>query len=151
MMSVYSRSDMYTQMGNLTCVLKHLGLLDSAGKVTQHLDKHNLCQGTIFGFQVSLAYMTGQYWNTLDLSNTLAGKDPVFRANINNRITDCYNMANVNDKLDPGNILLETNLLQYCLEGSGQEGQSLNFKFLGDEPCSLVTIEPPVQGCQLLS
>jgi len=69
------RSDMFAQVGNLTCVLKHLGLLDSTGRV-------------------NLAYITGQYWNTLDLSSTLAGKDPLFRANINNRITDCYNMAN---------------------------------------------------------
>ena len=98
-MSDYSRSDIYAQVGNLTCVLKHLGLLDSADKVTQHLDKHNVChKGSIFASQVNLAYITGQYWNTLDLSSTLAGKDPVFRTSINNRITDCYNMANVNYK-----------------------------------------------------
>ena len=37
----FFRSDMYAQVGNLTCVLKHLGLLDSTGRVTQHLEKRN--------------------------------------------------------------------------------------------------------------
>ena len=99
---------MFAQVGNLTCVLKHLGLLDSTGRVgSQHLE--NINRRSIFGFQVNLAYITGQYWNTLDLSSTLAGKDPLFRANINNRITDCYNMANVN--ID-GTISFEC-----CLDG----------------------------------
>jgi len=69
------RSDLGAQVGNLSCVLQQLNMLTPA-------------------LQPNLAFITGGWWDTLDLSATLAGQDPEFRTNLNSHVTDCYNMAN---------------------------------------------------------
>jgi len=68
------KSDMGTKMGNLTCVMSKLDMLDSA-------------------LQVNLAEYTGGYWDKVDLSKTLAGSDPVWRQMMTSGYTDCYSIA----------------------------------------------------------
>eukprot|EP00091_Calanus_sinicus_P002304 TRINITY_DN1232_c0_g1_i5.p1 TRINITY_DN1232_c0_g1~~TRINITY_DN1232_c0_g1_i5.p1 ORF type:complete len:310 (-),score=106.80 TRINITY_DN1232_c0_g1_i5:65-994(-) len=68
------KEDMGTKMGNLTCVLTKMGMLDSA-------------------LQVNLAMYTGGFWDNYDLSKTLAASDPLWRQMMTSGFTDCYSIA----------------------------------------------------------
>jgi len=68
------KSDIGTRMGNLTCVMTKMEMLDSA-------------------LQVNLPMYTGGFWDKIDLSKTLAGSDPVWRQMMTSGYTDCYSIA----------------------------------------------------------
>jgi len=68
------KSDMGHKMGNLTCVMTKMDMLDSA-------------------LQVNLPMYTGGFWDKIDLSKTLAGSDPVWRQMMTSGYTDCYSIA----------------------------------------------------------
>jgi len=68
------KSDIGTRMGNLTCVMTRMEMLDSA-------------------LQVNLPMYTGGFWDKIDLSKTLAGSDPVWRQMMTSGYTDCYSIA----------------------------------------------------------
>jgi len=68
------KEDLGTKIGNLTCVMTRLGLLDSA-------------------LQVNLEEYTGGFWDKIDLSKTLAGSDPVWRQMMVSGYTDCFSVA----------------------------------------------------------
>merc|ERR1711936_435832 len=58
----------------LNCVLAKLNMLDS-------------------NLQVNLKAYTDDFWNQIDLSQTLAGEDPVWRKMMNDGHNDCYDIA----------------------------------------------------------
>jgi len=68
------KQDMTTKMSNLTCVLSKLKMLDS-------------------NLQVNLKAYTHDFWNEVDLSQTLAGSDPVWRNMMTAAYQDCYSIA----------------------------------------------------------
>jgi len=68
------KEDLGSKLGNLTCVLTKMDLLDSA-------------------LQVNLEQYTVGIWDKMDLSKTLAGEDPLFRRKMNDGYTDCYEIA----------------------------------------------------------
>jgi len=68
------KSDIGSRMGNLTCVMTKMEMLDSA-------------------LQVNLPMYTGGFWDKIDLSKTLAGSDPVWRQMMTSGYTDCYSIA----------------------------------------------------------
>jgi len=68
------KADMTTKMSNLTCVLSKLEMID-----------HNL--------QVNLKAYTHDFWNEIDLSQTLAASDPVWRNMLITGYQDCYSIA----------------------------------------------------------
>jgi len=68
------KEDMGYKMGNLTCVMTRMDMLDSA-------------------LQVNLPMYTGGFWDKIDLSKTLAGSDPVWRQMMTSGYTDCYSIA----------------------------------------------------------
>ena len=67
------KQDMHTKMGNLSCVLTQLGMLDAAG---------NINTATF-----SVAALTSMY------GNTPAGSDPVFVNKLSNSLSDCYDIS----------------------------------------------------------
>jgi len=68
------KQDMGSKMGNLTCVMSKMEMLDSA-------------------LQVNLQMYTGGFWEQMDLSKTLAGSDPLWRQMMTSGYTDCYSIA----------------------------------------------------------
>jgi hypothetical protein len=68
------KEDMGSKMGNLTCVMTKMDMLDSA-------------------LQVNIAEYTGGFFNKVDLSKTLAGSDPLWRQMMITGNTDCYSIA----------------------------------------------------------
>jgi len=68
------KEDLGSKMGNLTCVMSKLDMLDSS-------------------LQVNLAEYTGGFFDKVDLSKTLAGSDPVWRQMMTSGYTDCYSIA----------------------------------------------------------
>merc|ERR1712013_374601 len=68
------KEDMGHNMGNLSCVMTKMEMLDSS-------------------LQVNLAMYTGGFWEKMDLSKTLAGSDPVWRQMMTSGYTDCYSIA----------------------------------------------------------
>jgi len=68
------KEDIGSKMGNLTCVMSKMDMLDSA-------------------LQVNIAEYTGGFWDKMDLSKTLAGSDPLWRQMMNSGYTDCYSIA----------------------------------------------------------
>jgi len=68
------KEDMGSKMGNLTCVMTKMDMLDSA-------------------LQVNLQMYTGGFWDKMDLSKTLAGSDPLWRQMMTSGYTDCYSIA----------------------------------------------------------
>jgi len=67
------KEDLGHKMGNLTCVLTKMQMLDSA-------------------LQVNLQMYTS-FWDQMDLSQTLAGSDPIWRQMLTSAYTDCYSIA----------------------------------------------------------
>jgi len=63
-----------SKIGNLTCVLTKLEMLDSA-------------------FQVNLQTYTSGFWEKMDLSKTLAGEDPAWKQRMTQGYTDCFQLA----------------------------------------------------------
>merc|ERR1711910_9109 len=68
------KDDVASKMSNLTCVLSKLNMLDS-------------------NYQVNLKAYTEDFWRDVDLSQTLAGEDPVWRKMMIDGYTDCYDIA----------------------------------------------------------
>merc|ERR1711874_768300 len=63
-----------SKMSTLTCVLVKMNMLDS-------------------NFQVNLKGYTDDFWNQIDLSQTLAGQDPTWRQMVTDGYKDCYDIA----------------------------------------------------------
>ena len=61
-------------IGNLTCVLTKMDMLDSS-------------------LQVNLKLWTTDIWQQLNLKKTLAGEDPEWRQKLIGGYTDCYQVA----------------------------------------------------------
>merc|ERR1712045_120722 len=68
------KGDIATKMGNLTCVMQKLNMLDS-------------------NLQVDMAQYTTDVWNKIDLSQTMAGEDPEWRNMLTTHYKDCYDIA----------------------------------------------------------
>jgi len=68
------KEDLGSKMGNLTCVMTKMNMLDSA-------------------LQVNMAEYTSGFWERIDLSKTLAGMDPIWRQRMVDGFTDCYSIA----------------------------------------------------------
>jgi len=68
------KEDLGSKLGNLTCVLTKLDILDSA-------------------LQVNLQLYTSDMWEKMDLSKTLAGEDPLWRRKMTDGFNDCYEIA----------------------------------------------------------
>merc|ERR1711993_235378 len=68
------KDDVASKMSNLTCVLSKMKMLDS-------------------NYQVNLKTYTEDFWKDVDLSQTLAGEDPVWRQMMIDGYSDCYDIA----------------------------------------------------------
>ena len=68
------KTDIGSMIGNLTCVLTKMDMLDSA-------------------LQVNLKLWTTDIWQQLNLKKTLAGEDPEWRQKLIGGYTDCYQVA----------------------------------------------------------
>merc|ERR1711936_1497012 len=68
------KEDIGLMIGNLTCVLTKMNMLDSS-------------------LQVNLKLWTTDIWQQLDLKKTLAGEDPEWRQKMINGYNDCYQIA----------------------------------------------------------
>ena len=68
------KEDIGTMLGNLTCVLTKMNMLDSS-------------------LQVNLKLWTTDIWQQLNLKKTLAGEDPEWRQKLIGGYTDCYQVA----------------------------------------------------------
>jgi len=68
------KEDIGSMIGNLTCVLTKMNMLDSS-------------------LQVNLKLWTTDIWQQLDLKKTLAGEDPEWRQKMINGYNDCYQIA----------------------------------------------------------
>jgi len=68
------KEDIGSMIGNLTCVLTKLDMLDSS-------------------LQVNLKAYTTDIWQQLNLKKTLAGEDPEWRQKLIGGYTDCYQIA----------------------------------------------------------
>merc|ERR1712083_44548 len=68
------KEDIGSMIGNLTCVLTMMNMLDSA-------------------LQVNLKLFTTDIWQQINLKKTLAGEDPEWRQKLIGGYTDCYQIA----------------------------------------------------------
>jgi len=68
------KGDLASKIGNLTCVLTKLNMLDS-------------------NLQVNMDLYTNTAWEQMDLSETLAGSDPSWRQSVISGYTDCHQIA----------------------------------------------------------
>merc|ERR1712226_116666 len=68
------KTDIGSMIGNLTCVLTKMDMLDSS-------------------LQVNLKLWTTDIWQQLNLKKTLAGEDPEWRQKLISGYTDCYQIA----------------------------------------------------------
>jgi len=68
------KEDIGSMIGNLTCVLTKLDMLDSS-------------------LQVNLKLWTTDIWQQMNLRKTLAGEDPEWRQKLIGGYTDCYQIA----------------------------------------------------------
>jgi len=68
------KTDIGSMIGNLTCVLTKMDMLDSA-------------------LQVNLKLWTTDIWQQMNLKKTLAGEDPEWRQKLISGYTDCYQIA----------------------------------------------------------
>merc|ERR1711997_279307 len=63
-----------SKMSNLTCVLSKMNMLDA-------------------DYQVNLKMFTEDFWKDIDMSQTLAAEDPVWRQMLVDGYNDCYDIA----------------------------------------------------------
>merc|ERR1712223_1256405 len=68
------KDDVASKMSNLTCVLSKLNMLDA-------------------DYQVNLKMFTEDFWKDIDMSQTLAAEDPVWRQMLVDGYNDCYDIA----------------------------------------------------------
>jgi len=68
------KGDVASKMGNLTCVMKKMNMLDD-------------------NLQINMKQYTGDFWNQIDLSQTMAGEDPEWRNMLVTGYKDCYDIA----------------------------------------------------------
>merc|ERR1712152_35663 len=63
-----------SKMGNLTCVMKKMDMLDN-------------------NLQVNMKAYSGDMWDKIDLSQTMAGEDAEWRNMLETHYKDCYDIA----------------------------------------------------------
>jgi len=68
------KGDVASKMGNLTCVLQKMDMLDS-------------------NLQINMKGYTDDLWSKMDLSQTMAGEDPEWRNMLVTGYKDCYDIA----------------------------------------------------------
>jgi len=68
------KGDIASKMGNLTCVMKKMDMLDN-------------------NLQVNMKAYSGDLWNKIDLSQTMAGEDAEWRNMLETHYKDCYDIA----------------------------------------------------------
>merc|ERR1739838_1230452 len=68
------KGDIASKMGNLTCVMKKMDMLDN-------------------NLQVNMKAYSGDMWDKIDLSQTMAGEDPEWRNMLTTHYKDCYDIA----------------------------------------------------------
>merc|ERR1739838_3358 len=68
------KGDIASKMGNLTCVMKKMDMLDN-------------------NLQVNMKAYSGDVWNKIDLSQTMAGEDAEWRDMLETHYKDCYDIA----------------------------------------------------------
>jgi len=68
------KGDIASKMGNLTCVMKKMDMLDN-------------------NLQVNMKAYSGDMWNKIDLSQTMAGQDAEWRDMLETHYKDCYDIA----------------------------------------------------------
>merc|ERR1712154_314529 len=68
------KGDLASKIGNLTCVLTKMNMLDS-------------------NLQVNMDLYTNTVWEQMDLTETLAGSDPEWRQSVITGYRDCYQIA----------------------------------------------------------
>jgi len=68
------KGDIASKMGNLTCVMKKMDMLDN-------------------NLQVNMKAYSGDMWNKIDLSQTMAGEDAEWRDMLETHYKDCYDIA----------------------------------------------------------
>jgi len=68
------KGDIASKMGNLTCVMKKMDMLDN-------------------NLQVNMKAYSGDMWNKIDLSQTMAGQDAEWRDMLETHYNDCYDIA----------------------------------------------------------
>merc|ERR1712223_685564 len=68
------KGDVASKMGNHTCVMKKMNMLDD-------------------NLQINMKEYTGDFWNKIDLSQTMAGEDPEWRNMLVTGYKDCYDIA----------------------------------------------------------
>jgi len=68
------KGDIASKMGNLTCVMKKMDMLDN-------------------NLQVNMKAYSGDMWNKIDLSQTMAGEDSEWRNMLETHYKDCYDIA----------------------------------------------------------
>merc|ERR1711878_205776 len=68
------KGDIASKMGNLTCVMKKMDMLDN-------------------NLQVNMKAYSGDMWNKIDLSQTMAGEDAEWRNMLETHYKDCYDIA----------------------------------------------------------
>merc|ERR1712214_247742 len=68
------KGDIASKMGNLTCVMKKMDMLDN-------------------NLQVNMKAYSGDMWSKIDLSQTMAGEDAEWRKVLETHYKDCYDIA----------------------------------------------------------
>ena len=68
------KGDIASKMGNLTCVMKKMDMLDN-------------------NLQVNMKAYSGDMWSKIDLSQTMAGEDAEWRNMLETHYKDCYDIA----------------------------------------------------------
>jgi len=68
------KGDIASKMGNLTCVMKKMDMLDN-------------------NLQVNMKAYSGDMWNKIDLTQTMAGEDSEWRNMLETHYKDCYDIA----------------------------------------------------------
>merc|ERR1712141_780440 len=68
------KDDVASKMSNLTCVLRKMDMPDD-------------------DYQVNLKSYTETFWKNIDMSQTLAGEDPIWRQMMIDGYNDCYDVA----------------------------------------------------------
>jgi len=68
------KGDIASKMGNLTCVMKKMDMLDN-------------------NLQVNMKAYSGDMWDKIDLSQTMAGEDAEWRDMLETHYKDCYDIA----------------------------------------------------------
>merc|ERR1712037_221818 len=111
------KTDIGSMIGNLTCVLTKMDMLDSS-------------------LQVNLKLWTTDIWQQLNLKKTLAGEDPEWRQKLIGGYTDCYQLASAEPRQEPHHQGLRSShdLLQVRHETREEDVRDGSDVLLADHP-----------------